>query len=740
MSRQIESKTIFSAVDRISPVTAKIAQSMKPLSNQLSKVSDSLKSFGSSAVFKSGAGLGGIFLGAIKPAMNFEKAMANVFKVLDDSHFKKFKLTKDTFSSEVLKMSGDMAIDAVSMAQVFENMPLVSLKNQEELLGMAKLVGQSIKTMGIDAVYAGESVKTFYNILGNDYGATQKAINAVNALGNRFGSKPADILESARIGALAQGTGLGLSPEHTLSFATSFIQLGATPERAKTSFDHLTNALIKSSSATKDQKEAFKMLGLTAEKATKMFLSDKSGTITDIFTRLSKLDIDKQGIAFIKMFGLEGLNNIKALQKNLPLLQEAFKTVGDPLKYSNSIQEEYFKLSIISAFKIEKAWEKINNTIAKVTNLILPAFGKIADGISNLADKYDTLSPETKKLIGDTLLITTGLLSLGVAVGGVSYALGGLATAMGVASRAYKLMGGADMLMGMGGIGGGAFAKSKSNWQKLGEKKNATGWTFGGRSKLNKANLTEKIFGKGTRDISQASFAVSKMVGVVGIAITAFEVLTATVAALALPLLPVIGVLALVGATVYTMYKRWDEFKVKFKNIGNAFKFFAGSLGMDTDKIGDKFKSLGDIIENVFGSTLLWVLDRISEALYGLSMMSNIVRHGFSEGGRRNDNILAWKELSESGKLNGLTPDFSGEKSPNQVKIAKSQQEWLNTMAGGLYKLKKSNDNMKIVVEILGDKNAKVTTNLNGKNVNQSMATGNNITPTLNYSPSIRGK
>jgi hypothetical protein len=76
VARQIESKTIFSAVDRVSPVTAKIAKGMNPLTNQLSKVGKSFKDFGGSTLLKSGAGLTGMFYGLAKPAMAFEKSMA----------------------------------------------------------------------------------------------------------------------------------------------------------------------------------------------------------------------------------------------------------------------------------------------------------------------------------------------------------------------------------------------------------------------------------------------------------------------------------------------------------------------------------------------------------------------------------------------------------------------------------------------------------------------------------------
>lgn len=734
MARQIESKTIFSGVDKVSPIVDKITKNLKPLGNELSKVGKSLQGFGSNTLFKSGAGLTGMFYGLLKPAMQVEKAMANVKKVFGEEKFGSFA----GFQKDLTKLSNDLNISLVDIANLTSNLPIMATKNKQELLDIIELTRHSMETMDMDAVRASSSVKTFFNSVGRDYKQAKIALGAINELGNLEGVTNADLIDFGAMGALGTGISAGMKAKEVMALGSAYLSLGQTSDRAKTSAEHAINAMTISSGASKPQRDAFKVIGMTPEQTAEDFASKEIGkghlnTLVKVFKKINELPLSLREGTFANIFGKEGLGGTKLLAQNLDMLSKRFQIVQNDIKLQNSLSEEYNKKTQTSTFFIEKIFNRLKNLKDLMIISLLPTFKKVADYIDSWADKYDSLSDETKKMIGDAVLLTAGLLTFGVAVGGVSYALGGLAIAMGVVTKASKLMGGADMI---GMLGGGALSKSKGNWQKLQDKKNATGWSFKGRSKFNKANLTEKIFGKGMRDISQASLSVSKLVGVVGIAITVFEVLTARVTAVAVPFLPLIGLLALIGGSVYSMIERWDEFKVKFENIGHAFKFFAGSIGIDTEKIGSKFEWLGDIVKNTLGTALLWILDRISESIYGLSMLANYVRYGFSEGGRRNDNLLAWQELAENGKINGLNPDYTGDKSPNQVRISKQQQDWLNKNIKGIqYAQKFREDKMNIVVEILGDKNAKVTTDLNGTNMSTAMKTGGTLTPTLNYTP-----
>jgi hypothetical protein len=706
---------------------------MNPLTNQLSKVGKSFKDFGGSTLLKSGAGLTGMFYGLLKPAMQVEKAMANVKKVFGEEKFGSFTL----FQKDLTRLANDLNISLVDIANLTSNLPIMATKNKQELLNIIELTRHSMETMDMDAVRASTSVKTFFNSVGRDYKQAKIALGAINELGNLHGVTNADLIDFGAMGALGSGISAGLQAKEVMALGSAYLSLGQTAERAKTATEHLLKAMTISGGAKKPQRDALKVIGMTPEGVAESFASkdiDKGhvNTIVKVLDKINALPLSMREGVFAKVLGLEGLGATKLLSKNLDMLVQRFKDVQNETILINSLSDEYKKKTQTSTFYIEKMYNRLKNLKDLMILSLMPTFKKIASYIDVWADKYEALSDETKKTIASTVLITAGLLAFGVAVGGVSYALGGLALAMGAVSKAGKIMGGVDML-GMGGIGGGALSKSKSNWKALQDKKIATGWTFKGRSKFNKANLTEKIFGKGTRDISGASLAVSKLVGVVGIAITAFEVFSASATALAVPLLPLIGILTAVGAVVYTIYNRWDKFKGKFEDIGNAFKFLASTLGFETDGISEKFKSFGDIISNYVSRPLSFMLNRIKEAIIGLATFINIAKYGFSEGIRRTENIQASMELRGKDKKYA---DMTGELSPSQKKLQSAMPFDPNNPVYLNY-MKHKNDNMKIVVEVLGDKNAKVSTNLNGKNVNQSMSTGVTSTPTLNYSPRI---
>lgn len=626
MSRQIESKTIFSAVDRVSPITAKIAKGMSPLSNQLSKISTSFKDFGSSTLLKSGAGLTGMFLGAVKPAMAFEKSIAQVFKTFDPA---RVGITEKSFSKTVRNMSADMGIMATQMAEIFENMPLPEILNIENIssadkykgiMDMANMTAMSLTTMGLEASDAGDKMKSMFNVLGGkDINKVIQTMNAVNEMGNQFGVKPADTLEFlTRQGALGLGNTAKLTNLETTAIGGTMLGFGATPETAKTSFQKMINVGQAYTSATDKQVKAFQKLGTSAKQFAEYWQKSPTDAIIEILNKAKGLNEIEVTPVFKELFGVEGSVNIKTMMLNLDGFVKKLKLVNDEQAINNSVFNEFKKLSKTSSFAVDKLKSSLNNVGIVLGNALLPTITKIADKISEWTKKYEKLNPETKKLIGDTVLFTAGMLAFGVAVGGVSYALGGLALAMGAVSKAGKIMGGADLL---GGMGGRALSKSKDNWQKLGDRKNNTGWTFKGRSKFNKANITEKIFGKGVRDISSASLAVSKMVGVVGIAITAFEVLTATVMAVAVPFAPLIAVVSGISIAIYAMYKRWDEFKQKFSEIGISLGILAEQFGLSGagGSIISSCELIANSIGGVIGDSLLLVLDLLDKFILNLA-------------------------------------------------------------------------------------------------------------------------
>lgn len=734
MVRQIESKTIFSAVDKISPIAAKITRNMTPLSNQLSKVGKSLKDFGGSTVFRSGAGLTGMFYGLLRPAMQVEKAMANIKKVFGEEKFGSFT----DFQKDLTKLANNLNLSLVDIANLTSNLPIMATKNKKELLDIIELTRHSMETMDMDAVRASSSVKTFFNSVGRDYKQTKIALGAINELGNLHGVTNADLIDFGAMGALGTGISAGLQAKEVIALGSAYLSLGQTADRAKTSTEHLLKAMTISGGAKNPQREAFKIIGMTPEGVAEDFASkdiDKGhvNTIVKVLNKINALPLKfKEGV-FAKAFGLEGLGGTKLLSKNLDMLVQRFKDVQNETILMNSLSDEYKNKIQNATFYIEKIYNRLKNLKDLMIISLLPTFKKIASYVAILADKYEKLNPKTKKMIGDTVLLTAGLLTLGFAIGGVSYALGGLAIAMGVVSKAGKMMSGAVDLTMLGGIGGKSASKIKNNWQKLSDRKKATAWSFRGRSKFVKGNIVESIFGKGTRDISKVSFSLSKLTGAIGIAITSFEVLSATVVAVGLPFLVLTGILILMGAIVYTVYKKWDKFKNKFEDIGNAFKFLGSVFGIEISSMNESFKSFGDTITKYVSRPLSFMLNLIKDIIIGLGAIGNIARYGFSEGIRRTENVMASMELKGKDKKYA---DFTGEFSPDSMKNKYLPYDPKNPIY--LNYMKNKNDNMKIVVEVLGDKNAKVSTDLNGKNINKFMSRGGTTTPTLNYSPILR--
>lgn len=630
MARQIESKTIFSAVDRVSPVTAKIAKGMSPLSNQLSKISTSFKDFGSSTVLKSGAGLTGMFLGAVKPAMAFEKSMAQVFKTFDPA---KIGITEKSFSKTVRNMSADMGIMATQMADIFENMPLPEILNIENMnsadkykgiMDLAKMTAMSMTTMGLEASDAGDKIKSMFNVLGGkDINKVIQTMNAVNEMGNQFGVKPADTLEFlTRQGALGLGNTAKLTNLETTAIGGTMLGFGATPETAKTSFQKMINVGQAYTSATDKQVKAFQKLGTSAKQFAEYWQKSPTDAIIEILNKAKGLNEIEVTPVFKELFGVEGSVNIKTMMLNLDGFVKKLKLVNYEQAINNSVFNEFKKLSKTSSFAVDKLKSSLNNVGIVLGDALLPTITKIADKISEWTKKYEKLSPETKKLIGDTVLFTTGLLAFGVAVGGVSYALGGLAVAMSVVSKASKLMGGADMVGMLGGFGGG-----KKNKNNLSTPKSKIPMATTALKGVGGFDILNSFTGKPANSnklsfFSKLSSIVDKIGNSKGIkALSSLGVILGGSAfasgALAIGSFVLsAGLLVGVGAGIYS---NWDNISKKLKETIDLFKVL---FSFESDGTLSKFGSgiayfIGKAIQGI-----LWTLNRTIE---GFIVMKNML-------------------------------------------------------------------------------------------------------------------
>jgi TP901 family phage tail tape measure protein len=612
--RQIDSKIVFSAIDRVSGTVKNIANGITPLQRRIESVSKSMQDWGGLTMIKSGAGLIGMFTGIVQPAIRFEEAMSDVFKVMD---LKAFNTNTADFSKHVRDISKELGLSAIDMASIYQNMPVQSVKGDIQALDtLATMTRQSMVTAEMSASDAGDAIKTFFNTLGRDVGRTQKAIDQVNELGNSFAISNNKILEFSRMGGLAQGESLGISTGQTLAMGASMLAIGATPERAYTSFQHLTNALSKNDTATKSQIASFKKLGTTSEQMTKKFLIDPKKTIFEIFERIQKLPEAQRGGVFAKIFGLEGLGNIKGLSKNIPLLMEAFNKT-DSVNVLGSNQREYEKKMNTTLRRYQAMMSKINDLQIQIGTMLLPSVIKVMEAISSFAEKFDNLDDSTKNAIGTVAIATTGMLAFGVAIGGVSYAMGGLLGGLSAMSKFSGLLGGGIMSM----FGGKKTSKAGKLNSVIGAKK-----TINRRSKvIEKGFFTDMFMLPKGKQIGLNP--LKRDFGIIGNTIarltTGFYALGGSLIALSAPLLPIIaGFTALIGIG-YAVYKRWDEVKASLVQVGEAFSILADSFGIDGSAIGDTCMMVGDFISKYIGDAVLLVIDGIKALVLNIAGIKN---------------------------------------------------------------------------------------------------------------------
>ena len=117
VAKTVETKIVFSAIDRVSQKMKQISGSFAPLEKKMRSLGQNFQSIGTRMTLGGGAGLYAGFQGLLKPAMDFEQAMAGVYKVLDPSEV---GLTDKQFSDHIHSLVPVLKKGAIDIAGSFQ--------------------------------------------------------------------------------------------------------------------------------------------------------------------------------------------------------------------------------------------------------------------------------------------------------------------------------------------------------------------------------------------------------------------------------------------------------------------------------------------------------------------------------------------------------------------------------------------------------------------------------------------
>lgn len=272
---------------------------------------------------------------AVKQAMSFEAAMADVRKVVNFDTPQQFA----QMSSDVLDLSTNIPMAAGGIAQIVAAAGRANIP-RKELLGFA----QDAAKMGVAFDMTGDEAGGMMAKWRTAFGLSQVGVTAladqINALTNTYGGNATAVSGIVtRIGSL--GKVAGLSSSQVGAMAQLLNSVGVEEEVAATGIKNMMLAMTKGSAATKSQQEALSSLGLEASSVARGMQKDSAATITDVLSRISKLPKEAQASILGELFGTESIGAIAPMLTNLDKLQANFQLVGNKAKYAGSMQNEY---------------------------------------------------------------------------------------------------------------------------------------------------------------------------------------------------------------------------------------------------------------------------------------------------------------------------------------------------------------------------------------------------------------
>jgi len=283
---------------------------------------------------------------ALRPAVEFETAMAGVRRVVDFdtpegfSEMQRDILALGTSGGIPMVSEGIAAIiEAAGQAGVIDD-ALPDAEERAAYIEFARDAAQMGTAFDMSAESAGANMALWRVTLRMSQQEALAVGDAVNYLSNNMDASAPGIVEMMRRnGAFAQAA--GMTETSIVALSAAFLAGGAAPQVAATGMQNLITTMTAGASATDAQREVWQSLGLDAEEMAERMQVDAQGAIYDVMTALADLPEYTQIAALTQLFGRESADAIAPLLANLGLLDQAFGLVADPAQYAGSMLEEF---------------------------------------------------------------------------------------------------------------------------------------------------------------------------------------------------------------------------------------------------------------------------------------------------------------------------------------------------------------------------------------------------------------
>lgn len=340
-----------------------------------------------------------------KEAIEFEKAMANVKKVVDGTPEQIENLAK-----QIQQMSKDMGMSSKAVAEIAAQGGQlgVSINNLEKF---TEIAGKMSVAFNMTAEEAGNAAAKMANVFGIPILEVEALGDAINTLGNNTAAKEKDIVESmVRIGGTAKQ--FGLATEQAASLAAAFISLGKTPETASTAINALLTKLQTAHLQTDEFKKGLESIGLSANQLASDINANPQKALSNFLATLSKLDKQHQAAATFRLFGQEYVDDISILVGGLTTYNKALELTQDKTKTAGAMQKEFEAKMSTTGAEIDKAKASLQVLAQTIGQHLLPVVAASASMLNSTATAVNNFAEQYPVLTKLAILIASGQIAM----------------------------------------------------------------------------------------------------------------------------------------------------------------------------------------------------------------------------------------------------------------------------------------------------------------------------------------
>lgn len=370
---------------------------------------------------------------AVDEAIKFESAMADVKKVIDFDTPQAFKQMND----DIIKLSQSLPMSADGIAKIVANAGQTGIA-KNELLKFAETAAKMATAFDITADEAGQALAEMRVAFKMNQTEVETLADKINYLGNTTPNTAKKIMEVVqRIGSL--GGIAGVSADQITALAGSVTAV--EPEVVATSLKNMMLAMTAGTGATKSQKEAFKELGLSAEKVAKSMQIDSMGTFIDTIERIKKLPKELQVSTINDIFGSEALPVIAQFVDNTEMLKTNLQAMGDASKYAGSMLKEFEGMAGTTKAQMQIFSNNITAIKIALGNALLPTINSIMQALAPFLQKISEWANANPELVGKIAIATTAILGFGVAIGTIGLVIPAIVSGVGVLVSVFGAIG-----------------------------------------------------------------------------------------------------------------------------------------------------------------------------------------------------------------------------------------------------------------------------------------------------------